>query len=207
MSFLLFQLERDVAAGLLAKPWSGWGPNCYDSSQWDASGKILGLYAWDFSQEDEAALTHLCKSLIWKLQWQLRLNSYLAPNVCLEIEEKLSQRLFFLVHEVSNFLLWLDFSSGDLSNSFDSNFSSVVWSHSWIAGVNMWGKRGIYSLFVFVLFPCGLHDSRRAPLQTLAKMSKVISGIFFLKSKILIIFYKYFISHFFSSLRCTFRCY
>lgn len=69
----LFQLERDVAAGLLAKPWSGWGPHCYDSSQWVSSGKILGLYAWDFSQEDEATLTHLCKSLIWKLHWKLGL--------------------------------------------------------------------------------------------------------------------------------------
>lgn len=41
----------------------------------------------------------------------------------------------------SKFLLWLDFSSGKVSNCFDLSFSSVVWSHSWLAGVNMWGQK------------------------------------------------------------------
>lgn len=153
MSLFLFQLERNVAAGLLAKPWSGWGPHCYDSSQWVSSGKILGLHAWDFSEEDKATLTHLCKSLIWKLHWKLRL-WILTHFKCLPWKnktKKLSQRQFLLVHKVRKFLLWLDFSSGNVSNCFDLSFSSVVWSHSWLAGVNMWGKRGIYSPFAFAI--------------------------------------------------------
>ena len=163
VSLFLFQLERDVAAGLLAEPWSGWGPHCYDSSQRVASGKILGLYAWDFSQEDEATLTHLCKSLIWKLHWKVRLQSLLSLQIFAlkQVKNSHTQRLFFLVREVSQCLLRLDFKGRDRSSCFGLNCGSVVWSQSWLAGVSVGGKRGMCSPFPFGIISLWLTWLRR----------------------------------------------
>lgn len=92
---VLFQLEGNVAAGLLAKPRSGWGPHCYDSSQWVSPGEILGLHAWDFPQEDEATLTHLCKSLVWKLRLWILTSLQMFALKKKTKPKNLSQRQFF----------------------------------------------------------------------------------------------------------------
>lgn len=112
-------------------------------------------------------------------------NFYLAPNVCLEIEEKLTETIFSGAW--SKFLLWLDFSSGDLSNCFDLDFSSMVWSHSWLAGVKMWGKTGIYSFCICYSFLVAYMTSEEHVFRLLLKCPMLFQG-FFLISKILIIF-------------------
>lgn len=89
----------------------------------------------------------------WFESWD---SEFLPHFKCLPWKKKQNQKTshrdnFFPVHEVSKFLLWLDFVCGNVSDCFDWSFSSVVWSHSWLAGVNMWSKRGIYSPFAFAI--------------------------------------------------------
>lgn len=153
VSLFLFQLERNVAAGLLAKPWSGWGPHCYDSSQWVSSGKILGLYAWDFSQEDKATLTHLCKSLIWKLHWNLRL--WILTSLQMFALKKTKPKN--LSQRQSSDVKWVSFCY-DWISAVEMLATALIWvSALWCEATpdlqvsTCGGKRRIYSPFAFAI--------------------------------------------------------
>lgn len=56
---LIFQLEGDVAARLLARSGPGGSAHCHDPQQWDTAEEILGLPIWDLHEKEPKSLTTL----------------------------------------------------------------------------------------------------------------------------------------------------
>lgn len=124
-------------------------------------------------------------------------NSYFTPNVCLEVGEKPPADTVFLVHEVSSSLLSLDFISGDVSNCFYLNFSSVVWRCSWSTGVYIRCTRRVYSHFAFGIVSLWLLWLQRKMFSDCSSTLTYFRGFFI--SKILIGFFFFFLNKYFTT--------
>lgn len=59
---LMFQLEGDVAARLLARSGPGGSSHCHDPQQWDKADEILGLSTRDLHEKDPKSLIILARA-------------------------------------------------------------------------------------------------------------------------------------------------
>lgn len=119
---------------------------------------------------------------------------FLLLSKCLPWNRRNSRRLFFWC--MKWVVLCCDFSCGGVSNCLYLNFSSVLWSCSWRAGVNMWGKRGILHL---VSLPCGFLDFRGTYFRLCSNALSYFKNFFISKTLVFFIFH-----HLLSSLSYTF---
>lgn len=59
---LMFQLEGDVAARLLARSGPGGSSHCHDPQQWDKAEEILGLPTWDLHEKEPKSVIILARA-------------------------------------------------------------------------------------------------------------------------------------------------
>lgn len=68
---LIFQLEGDVAARLLARSGPGGSSHCHDPQQWDTAEEILGLPIWDLHEKESKSLITLVRAFnLVELRWK-----------------------------------------------------------------------------------------------------------------------------------------